>query len=205
MAATAHDYTWFTRGFCPEYCITLIRGLAPEEFLSRIGAEVESGTRDVAGLEKLCFEAASFDRRDQRLAIGTTAVAGDGGPWTLGVEWNGFIGVTDELMRPASVGTRIVSHFRNVNAVDYFHWYEEGEVRVRFEPLFAYARFGPEADAIAGQMRESGFDLSDAEDRGYDLPTEASFALAERLTGVRLTAETLREAQFVCGVATVTV
>jgi hypothetical protein len=36
MAATAHDYTWFTRDFDPVYCVTLVRGLAPEEFLTRI-------------------------------------------------------------------------------------------------------------------------------------------------------------------------
>ena len=53
-------------------------------------------------------------------------------------------------------------------------------------------------------MRESGFDLSDAQDRDFELHTEASFALAERLTGVRLTEQTLREAQYVCGITTVT-
>jgi len=198
MAATARDYTWFTRDFDPVYCITLIRGLGPREFLSRIGAEIEPQTRDVAGLEQLRYE---FDGLHHRMPIGATAVLGDGGLWTLGVEWNGFAGVTEEIMRPASTGTRIVSHFRNENAADYFHWYEDGEVRLDFEPLFAYSRTGPEADAIAEQMVESGFDLRDTEDRTYELHTEASFALAERLTGVRLTAEVLREAEFVCGTA----
>ena len=203
MAATAHDYTWFTSDFPDAYCITLIQGLTPEEFLSRIGAEVEPGMRDAEGLEQLCSDV-GFDGRHHRLPIGTTAVTGDGSLWTLGVEWNGFAGITDEIMKPASAGTRIVSHFRNENAADYFHWYEDGEVRLQFEPLFAYARWGSEADSIAEQMRESGFDLSDAEDRDFELHTEASFALAERLTGVRLTEQTLREAQYVCGTTTMT-
>lgn len=201
MAATARDYTWFTSDFPDAYCITLVQGLAPEEFLSRIGAEVDPHSRDADGLEELCAEV-SFDGAHHRLPIGTAAVTGDGGLWTLGVEWNGFAGVTDEIMMPASVGTRIVSHFRNENAADYFHWYEDGKVLLQFEPLFAYARFGPEADSIAEQMLEGGFDLGDSQDRDVELHTEACFALAERLTGVRLTAATLRETQFVCGITT---
>lgn len=203
MAARAHDYTWFTSDFPDAYCITLVQGLTPEEFLSRIGAEVEPHTRDAEGLEGLCSDV-SFDGGVHRLPIATTAVAGDGGLWTLGVEWNGFAGVMDEIMEPASVGTRILSHFRNENAADYFRWHEDGEVRLEFEPLFAYARWGSEADSIAEQMRESGFDLSDAQDRDFELHTEACFALAERLTGVHLTAETLLRAQFVRGITTVT-
>jgi hypothetical protein len=203
MAARAHDYTWFTSDFPDAYCITLVQGLTPEEFLSRIGAEVEPHTRDADGLDELCADV-DFDGGAHRLPIGTTAVTGDGGLWTLGVEWNGFASVTDEIMKPASAGTRIVSHFRNENAADSFHWYEDGEVRLEFEPLFAYARWGSEADSIAEQMKESGFDLSDAQDRNFELHTEASFALAERLTGVQLTAETLLQSQFVCGITTVT-
>ena len=76
---------------------------------------------------------------------------------------------------------------------------------LEFEPLFAYALWGSAADAIAGPMRECGFDLSEAEDRSYALHTEASFALAERLTGVRPTARMLREAEFVCGTASLAV
>jgi hypothetical protein len=37
------------------------------------------------------------------------------GPWTLVVEPNGFLGVSEEVVVPRSRGTRLVSHFRNVN------------------------------------------------------------------------------------------
>ncbi|BDH11936.1 DUF6461 domain-containing protein [Streptomyces hygroscopicus] len=50
-------------------------------------------------------------------------------------------------------------------------------------------------------MRGAGFDLGDSRDRSYELHTEAAFALAERLTGVRLSSEVLPSATFLCGTA----
>ena len=48
-------------------------------------------------------------------------------------------------------------------------------------------------------MLETGFDLR--EDGGHELHTEATFALAERLTGVQLTESILRTSLFQCAVA----
>lgn len=202
MAATAQDYLWFTQEFEPEYCVTLARGLTPREFLARIGADIEPSDRDAEGLEEFCADSA-IDGASYRLPIGATSVTGDGGPWTLAVEWNGFAGTVEELLLASSAGTRVVSHYRGANAADYFHWFEDGALRLFFEPLFAYYRSGPEAEAIAEQMRACGFDLSEGDDRDFALHTEATFALAERLTGVRLTAQTLREARYLCGVAAI--
>jgi len=51
-------------------------------------------------------------------------------------------------------------------------------------------------------MRLAGFDLrQDAEYNEEDVTTEAAFALAEQLTGVRLTPELLDESVYLCGVA----
>ncbi|MFG2379280.1 DUF6461 domain-containing protein [Streptomyces sp. NPDC048504] len=89
-------------------------------------------------------------------------------------------------------------HRRNVNAVDHFRWFGDGERRLHFEPLFAYVRDGSHADEpelLAG-MRESGFDLSEDKDRSYGLHTEAAFALAHRLTGVHLTPELFASLEF---------
>ncbi|MEV8344028.1 DUF6461 domain-containing protein [Streptomyces niveus] len=41
--------------------------------------------------------------------IGATQVQGDGGPWTLAIEFNGWIGDSDEYMSPASAGTQVLS------------------------------------------------------------------------------------------------
>jgi hypothetical protein len=62
------------------------------------------------------------------LFIGATSVD----DWVLAVEPNGFLGVTEQIIVPLSAGTRLVSHFRNVNAVDRFYWVEDGDVRVQF-------------------------------------------------------------------------
>src|SRR5262249_20118784 len=70
-----------------------------------------------------------------------------------------------------------------------------------FEPLFPADRRGSDPDGLAEVMRQVGFDLRADEDRSYELHTEAAFALADHLTGVRLTPEFLDSATFLCGMA----
>ncbi|MEH0823749.1 MULTISPECIES: DUF6461 domain-containing protein [Micromonospora] len=50
-------------------------------------------------------------------------------------------------------------------------------------------------------MRQAGFDLSEDDDADFSVHTEAAFALAEHLTGVRLAPELLGSATYVCGTA----
>lgn len=197
-AATARDYLWFG-GHFPElaeaYCVTLVRGLTPEDLLERLGAVEIRHVTGVDGLHEPAYE--PRDARDgDRLFAGVTAV----GDWALMVEPNGYLGVTDEIAGPLSQGTTVVSHFRNVNAVDHFTWYEDSELRLHFEPLFAYARDGSDPDGLVDDMRAAGFDLSDGEDGDFDLVSEAAFALAERVTGVRLTQRLLATSEFTGGV-----
>lgn len=61
-----------------------------------------------------------------------------------------------------------VSHYCNVDADDRFCWMEDGEPRVRFEPLFPYYRDGAEPDSLVEAMLQVGFDLRD-----YDNHTDA--------------------------------
>lgn len=49
-------------------------------------------------------------------------------------------------------------------------------------------------------MTEAGFDLSDEDGDGDDKPIAATFALAERLTGVRVTPDLLENARYACGI-----
>jgi hypothetical protein len=114
------------------------------------------------------------------------------------IEPNGYLGTLDEVSAPLSQGSEVVSHFCNVNAADHFSWFVDGELRLRFEPLFPHARDGVDPDGAVDAMREAGFDLREAEDQGFAWTTEAAFAFAERLTGVRLTPELLAHAEFVC-------
>ncbi len=195
---TARDYGWVKGrfpGLAEAYCVTLVRGVAPGALLERLGAD-DLG-KVVVGAEDLTEWAYDlWDEEDgDRLPVGVSAV----GEWTLMVEANGYVGVTEKLVGPASAGTTLVSHFVNVNAVDHFQWYEDGDLRLTFEPLFPFNRSGSDPDGLVDAMREAGFDLSDGEDREYRHGGEAAFALAERITGVRLTAELLGSARYICG------
>lgn len=195
---TAADYAWLSEQYedlMEAYCITLVEGLTPEELLHALGAE--SGPR-IAGVAGLCEPSYAVGGHDQ-LFVGVASL----GNWSLMIEYNGYLGVTDEAMLAVSRGRTVVSHFCNVNAVDHFCWYQDGVARLHFEPLFAYHRDGTHPDELLTAMRESGFDLSDADDRDFDAHSEAAFALAHRITGIRLTPDLFASAEFVCGLAPV--
>ncbi|WP_406214553.1 DUF6461 domain-containing protein [Streptomyces canus] len=200
---TATDYGWLKERYAllmEAYCVTLVRDVAPEELLEELGADGRSRIVGVAGLSGPSYEVCA----PSRLFVGATAI----GHWTLMVESNGYLGITDKAMLPVSRGRTAVSHFLNVNAVDRFCWYENGDLRLHFEPLFADARYGSHPDELLTEMRESGFDLEEREEDGdhdayYAALTGASFALAHRLTGIRLTLELFATAEFLCAVAPV--
>jgi hypothetical protein len=202
MSATASDYMWFEdrpEGLSEAYCLTLARGLTPAEFLRRIGSHSEWQLQGIDALFEPSMNIWS-EYPAKGLFIGVTTIPGDDGDWALGVEINGYLGVTPEVMMPLSVGTRIVTHSRDIEAVDRFYWVEDGDVRLAFTPLSACYREGSTPDAVVDLMREVGFDVSEA-DAEADHPTEAALALAERLTGVHLTPEFLEQATYTCGVA----
>ena len=126
-------------------------------------------------------------------------MTGNDGRWTLGVEVNGYLGVIAELIVPASAGTMIVSHFSNVNADSEFYWVEDGVIRLQFDPLLGPGyREGSTPDAVTDQMQAAGFDLTEDGDNTENCTT-AALALAELLTGVRLTPELLEQATYTLG------
>jgi Family of unknown function (DUF6461) len=207
MAATAADYAWVAGdpAIFEAYCLTLARGLTPAQFLARLGAQPEAPRTGIGALYEPSYDLwADNERlasyRDDRLFIGVTAVPGGGGDWALGVEINGHLGVTPEAIVPLSAGTRVVSHYLN-QARDQFYWVEDGDIRLDFEPGSPAYREGSTPDALVDLMRDAGFELR--EELQLDHPTEAAFALAERLTGVRLTMALLEEASYDCGIARV--
>lgn len=202
--ATAAEYAWvggWLDSVSGAYCLTLIHDLEPQDVLGRIGALAEPAPR--RGLGALAEASAEMWERheDSSLLIGVTAIPGG---WSLGLEINGYIGVTPEIIVPLSAGTRTVSHYQN-NAVDRFYYAEDGDIRLYFEPLFPAERDGSQPDAFIDAMAQAGFELREDKDVEYDtedyLPTAASFALAEILTGVRVTAELLEDSNYLWGIA----
>ncbi|MGW2351782.1 DUF6461 domain-containing protein [Actinacidiphila glaucinigra] len=138
---TAAGYAWFSEQYeelMEASCITLVQGLAPEELLGALGVGSASRIAGVAGLGEPSYRLGG----DDELFVGAASLGG----WSLMVEYNGYLGVTDEAMLPLSRGRTVVSHFRNVNAVDHFCWYQDGAVRLHFEPLFPYHRDGTHPD-----------------------------------------------------------
>lgn len=119
MIATAADYRWFEErpeGLAEAYCLTLVRGLTAAEFLARLSAWPERPRVGVAAL----FEPSMMlwnEYPDGGLLIGVTTVSSAGIDWTIGVEVNGFLGVTEDLIVPLSAGTRLVSHSRNIRGI----------------------------------------------------------------------------------------
>ncbi|QNP73732.1 hypothetical protein IAG44_32590 [Streptomyces roseirectus] len=180
------DYDWFSERFpalADAYCLTLLRGLTPEGMFRELGVEPGARIVGVDGLLEPSYDTWS----ERRFLVGAGQLEG----WTLLVEYNGRLGITDEVMLPLSRGRVIVSHFLTADALDHFCWYADGVRRLHFEPLFPERRDGPEAERVGGWVREAGFV---GESR-----VGACFELARRITGVRVTPDVFEEGVFLCG------
>jgi Family of unknown function (DUF6461) len=201
-SADAADYTWaddWVESVAQAYCLTLARGLEPGAFLRRMGAVPEATCEGLAELSERAFrlwDAAPVEH----LLIGAATVPGrDGAGWALGLEINGFLGVTPEAVTPLSAGTRVVSHYSNAG-MNRFYWLDDTDIRLHFEPLFPADRRGSTPDALVDAMREVGFDLREDGDN-TERAVAATFALAEHLTGVPLTRDLLDHSVYQCGIA----
>ncbi|MGW1173201.1 DUF6461 domain-containing protein [Kitasatospora sp. NPDC002543] len=229
MTAHATDCTWFAQRYPvlgEAHCLTQVQGISADELLRRFDA---LPGREVTGLDAVVAAWESFEdgedeqdeqdeedeetgddeeigegedagalpgAADDRLFVAVTELDG----WAIGVEPFGYLGTLDEILPRLGEGTRLVSHFRNSMAVDHFHWWEHGIRRLHFEPLFPGQRDGSDAEApgVPELLTACGFDL---ETESHALCGEAAFALAERLTDVRLDPDRLESATFRIGYA----
>jgi hypothetical protein len=197
MTATAADYLWFEERFpdlAEAYCITLVHDLSPADLLDRLGGRQDPALTGVTAIVDAAFDVT--DRYDFHWhLVAMTRI----GPWTLMIEPNGWLGVTEEQALPASSGTTWVSHFTNIKGLDSFLWAEETTNRLAFEPMFPDDRYGSTPDDVLDVMHRIGFHFgTDAPETDISVP--ASFALAEELTGVRLTPELLESTTYICGI-----
>ena len=195
----AQDYAWFDgTPLDYAYCVTLVRGLDPDEALRRIeGEALERRTGLPAFID---FAQRNFPwagRDDRRSAVGVVKLD----DWLLLLEFNGFLGVTDGFLKPLSAGTQVVSHQKNVDGEDRFCWMVDGVMRLTFQPFLADRRSGSDPDGLTDVMAQVGFDLRPLEERDPSMRTGASFALAEHLTGMTLTQTALDTADYVCAKA----
>ncbi|MFI5866636.1 DUF6461 domain-containing protein [Streptomyces sp. NPDC051546] len=203
--ATAADYGWiraspslFAYALEGGYTLTLVRGLAPARVLEVVGAEPADVCEGFDGLVSAHDELLDvYGYSPDSFLAGAFAVPGEGGDWTLVMEFGGDVGTRPRFMEALSAGSRAVSHTSNGGKpMDFFHWYEAGELRLTFES--PADRAGSTPDELNGALSELGLNPSGDPDPGVD-EKAAVFALAERLTGVRVTEELLRDAVYVTG------
>ncbi|MET9479068.1 DUF6461 domain-containing protein [Streptomyces sp. NPDC006638] len=142
ISATAADYGWirspssfFRYALEGGYTLTLVRGVSPAELLEVAGAEPR-GACD--GLVELIEQHADildgYEGSPESFLAGAFSVPGEGGDWTLALEFGGDLGTRPSIMEALSTGTQAVSHSSNGGKpMHFFHWYEDGELRTTFE------------------------------------------------------------------------
>ncbi|MEU9833196.1 DUF6461 domain-containing protein [Streptosporangium sp. NPDC048047] len=159
------------------YCVSFVRGLAPDEVLRRF-------TVDENTLEEC----------DAADCIGTAKI----GDWTLVVEPGGWLLAADpEIYTRVGRGTEIVSVCRHDYAADTFAYIVGGEPVVEFEPVLPDDRSGTDPDRFIKEMREIGLDPDhDIDGPAIDFPIERSFVLASRITGLHFSPEMLELCSF---------
>jgi Family of unknown function (DUF6461) len=171
-------YDWLDQlGLGEAFCLTFVRGLTESEVLRRFGADPAT-IQQIAGLAEAEGE-----------PLEASVAAGQVDGWAFVLEDNGFQGTRPEVLRAVSAGTEALSVFTNVNGNTKFNHAVDGEVRTAFDPCSPARRWGSEPDALVELMRTVG--LSDEE--RLDDGLGAALRLADRITGVHLTAERLDE------------
>ncbi len=202
----AADYEWIKGDDLFEaYCVTLVRGVTPREFMDRIGAQIKFDSLPLGDEEYLDekFSEIFYNdwtdlHGDGEMFIGATTVTGAGGDWTLAVERNGYLGMNATLMASVSAGTTLVSHSYCLGE-GYFRWFEDGDLRLEFQAQDAGDRWGSTPNACLAEMQQIGFQLDNHREEVGPTNT-AAFALAERLTGVRVTDDMLYgDTVYLCG------
>ena len=189
-AAVAADYQWFTQD------TDLRKGF----FFGWVHDRTSQQVLDLMGADEL-------ERVDWRQLVG----AGDGqrgadryyfgvarvGDWALVIEDNGGLGRADDLLRRLSAGTTLVCHYRAPTDAGRFLLMADGITQLDFDPAVELRRAGTRAAELELMMEAVGFGAS--ADPTYR--TQAAFALTERLTGVAMTPELLREKTYLFSTA----
>ncbi|MGW3346469.1 DUF6461 domain-containing protein [Nonomuraea rubra] len=169
-------------------CITYVRGLTPEQVMIRLGGHPEDFIPMT--FYDLCGPDPCADGPGVRLGI---TVVGD---WVMIVEMAGsVVGITGDVIRRLSAGTRLVSHYcLDIKAIDYFYWLEDGKLRFCFIAQDGYMQPVPD------ELVETMHDIYARYQRLVDVRMGPIFLLTEHLTGIKLTPQLLEEASYLCGV-----
>ena len=213
MATTYRDYLWFEDddfvGWRADgHVIGLIRDATADGVLNALDA-YSRRPRGV-GLQGFVNRSIEFEILGlvppMSQVVQTVGVADIVDGWVLLIQHKSeFLGVTDDLYRPVIDNHEVVSHFRNIEADTRFVWWRDGQQQISFEPGsptwdLDRARATPTTGSttVFDLMSEvGGFPLEETDEpRTEFFHIEASFALAERLTGIAVSKELLQTAEF---------
>lgn len=183
---SAADYAWTGTGLAQCFCFTLVRGIGAAELLDRLAATGRGGP---VSLDELRSSAYDVDITSRLALSGAKDLDG----WTAWVEPSGFAATQSEPLSAA--GGRVVVIENNPKGGGDFRWFEDGELKLRFEPAFAGERDGSDPDALYDEMERLGFEVEEDADDDYEIGpvSEATYALMEHLTGIRLTPQLLAD------------
>lgn len=208
---TAQDYAWirtsplFRHLTESGYTLTLIQGRTPREVLRAMEAQPRGTGEGTAGL----LEAHDAHRAevnddywDESYVAGAFSAPGENGDWTLVLGYDGGLGIAAPCGKTLSKGGRVVAHSTNGGKpIHLFHWFEDGELRTTFEG--PSSRDGTTPDELVPLLRDVGFPLTSEGEHDEGAPDidlkAAVLALAERLTGVRVTESLLQDAAYELG------
>ncbi|MGW7545650.1 DUF6461 domain-containing protein [Streptomyces sp. NPDC054770] len=208
---TAHDYAWirtsplFRHMMDSGYTLTLIRGRSVREVLRAMEAEARGTGEGTAGLieaDDAHRAEVGYDYWDESYVAGAFSAPGENGDWTLVLGFDGGLGIAGACVEALSKGGRVVAHSSNGGKpMHFFHWFEDGELRTTFEG--PSSRAGSTPDELVPLLREVGFPLTLEGEHDESVPDvdgkAAVLALAERLTGIRVTESLLRDATYELG------
>lgn len=211
-SVTAHDYAWirtsplFRHMTESGYTLTLIRGRSPQEVLHAMEGESRGtgeGTAALIEADDAHRAEGGYDYWDESYVAGAFSAPGENGDWTLLLGFDGGLGIAAPCLETLSKGGRIVAHSTNGGKpIHLFHWFEDGELRTTFEG--PSARDGNTPDEPVPLLREVGFPLTSKGEHDESVPDvdrkAAVLALAERLTGIRVTESLLQDAVYELGI-----
>ncbi|WP_033336467.1 MULTISPECIES: DUF6461 domain-containing protein [Actinomycetes] len=191
---TYGDYRWTQTApdLFNAFCLTYISEATVEQVVDALPTVGSPQQWNLATLASRSMESWG-EIRDNNLLVGLIQHGG----WTVMYEHNGYIGAKRELMQPLSVGREVVVHHGSEHS--YFFRYVDGVDRTWFETLYPSRRQGSAPDELVPIMRQiGGFELEP--DESVKVTEfhhhEATFALCDAVTGLRLTPPLLRQATF---------
>ena len=177
-----------------DFCLTFVRGVDPGEVISRLGGRRPVpivSVKAAVGASEAVRERVDADGRSRPSRLGYVAVT-PVEDWTLVIEPSGFLCTGDEAVRVLSGGGELVSFYYNENAASRFSWVIDGREVAGFDPASPRARHGSDPGRLETQF---GFVMDDD-----DRFPERTFALLERITGVRWDAGATFQCAAVAGV-----